>query len=61
MIETTRIPQPVDIILATLRRASRAGESNEMAARWIMEALHNAGWGFGRERLAPEEWNVSNG
>lgn len=35
---------PRDIIVAALRRMSKAGESHEMAARWIMEDLNTAGF-----------------
>ena len=33
-----------DVILATLRRVRQAGESQEMAARWICEDLAKAGF-----------------
>lgn len=35
---------PRDVILATIKRARKAGESEEMLARWIMEDLRNAGF-----------------
>lgn len=37
-------PSARDVIVAALRRASRAGESDAMAARWIIEDLRLAGW-----------------
>jgi hypothetical protein len=46
---------PREIIIAVLRRMSREGESHEMAARWIMEALTRAGWEL-KHALKPSDW-----
>lgn len=40
---------PRDVILATLRRARQAGESHEMAAKWICEDLSKAGYLFAKK------------
>lgn len=36
--------KPRDVILATIKRARQAGESQEMLARWIVEDLRKAGY-----------------
>jgi len=38
------LTDPRQIIVAVLRRMSRAGESHEMAARWIMEEFSKHGF-----------------
>jgi hypothetical protein len=38
------LTDPRQVIVAVLRRMRAAGESHEMAARWIMEELHKHGF-----------------
>jgi hypothetical protein len=40
----TRTPSVHDVIISSLKRMKQAGESHEMAARWIMEDLRVAGF-----------------
>lgn len=44
MDDHSKPDNPHDIIVAALRRMSVAGESHEMAARWIMEDLAARGF-----------------